>query len=849
MDYAIIIIIIIFSLLSCASSPLSYASPASFSRRHLLQTPPADPSTFSPPFFPLYSSSSPPPPPSPPQPLPPPAPTFATFPANISALVLPRSPQSHTPSRTLLIPAISAVLAVATLLGLSLFLYGRWRGQTRHFKEESKSLASSSSDITKSEQQQTPQCPQTRNNNTTENKLSVAPSTSDVLYLGNVATSSGSVFVKPASPEISPLPPLPARSFLLQHNSDKEAEEEEDDDFYSPLASIAGQEPRDRRTNPYSNCSCSISSHSDSPAMSPSATISPPMNSTAPHWSTNQNPQSSSSPERTVRNNKRYGGASLRMFSLWNQNLGFPRISSASTSPERGMIRTPDAYARSSMYSSVSTTPDRFFRKVLDSSPPRWNDFSRNVKSLFLSSTSASPARDFCINISESSRSLKPSWENPEFATTEQSDSAAAVSVTIPPPQRPPPAMPEPPPLVPPSQSFMVQKSGKKLSFSELPQSCWEGTTERPKPKLKPLPWDRVRPSSRRTTTWDRLPYNSSNANSKQRSLSCDLPMLNQESKVLDPIKSQNVATLLTILKLTTNDVCQALRDGNYEALGVELLDSLARVVPSEEEEKKLSSYSDDSVIKLAPSERFLKELLNVPFVFKRVDALLFVVSFDSKVKHLKGSLRVIQAACEALRNSRMLVRLVGAVLETGIKSGNAHAFKLEALLELVDIKSVDGRTSILHSVVQNITESEGIKGLTVVRNLSSVLDDVKKSADLDYGVLRSDVAKLYQGVQKVSEVLLLCEETGHNQEQHWWKFKESMTRFLETATEEIKKIEREEGSTLFAVKKITEYFHVDSAKEEAQLLKVFVIVRDFLNILDGVCKKMQVTREESALA
>lgn len=194
-------------------------------------------------------------------------------------------------------------------------------------------------------------------------------------------------------------------------------------------------------------------------------------------------------------------------------------------------------------------------------------------------------------------------------------------------------------------------------------------------------------------------------------------------------------------------------------------------------------------------------------------------------------------------------MRLVGAVLETGMKSGNAHAFKLEVLLELVDIKLLDGRTSILHSVVHNISRSEGIKGLQVVRNLSSVLDDVKKSAEMDYGVLRNDVAKLYQGVQKISEVLLLCEETVHNEEHHWWKFRESMTRFLETAAEEIKKIEREEGSTLFAVKKITEYFHVDSAKEEAQLLKVFVIVRDFLNILDGVCKKMEETREEVTVA
>lgn len=63
-------------------------------------------------------------------------------------------------------------------------------------------------------------------------------------------------------------------------------------------------------------------------------------------------------------------------------------------------------------------------------------------------------------------------------------------------------------------------------------------------------------------------------------------------------------------------------------------------MAPSEEEESKLKSYSDD---KLAPSERFLRELLNVPFVFKRVDALLFVATFDSKIEHLKQSFGVIQ--------------------------------------------------------------------------------------------------------------------------------------------------------------------------------------------------------------
>ncbi|CAH8291053.1 unnamed protein product [Eruca vesicaria subsp. sativa] len=779
--------VIIFFLLSYASSHLPCASPVSFTRRHLSQAPLTDPSTSTPtglPFFPAdgLTSPSPPPPPlptlpmPPPAPLPPSSPTYATFPANISALVLPRSPKPHTASKTLLIPVISAVLAAAIAIGVALFLYGKWRGQNRNFKDDPKSVVAS--DITTSEQAP---CPLPRN---TEDKLTVSSSTSNVLYLGNVSTSG---FVKPESPEICPLPPLSSRSF--QQQSSEEEEEEEDDDFYSPLASIAGKESRkqsNNNNNPYSD---NYSSTSDSPTTSPS-----------------------------VNNKRHHHVSSLRMFTLWNQNLGFPRISSASTSPERGGGGGGDAYARSSMYSSVSTTPDRFFfRKVLEtsSSPPRWNDFSRSVKSLFLSS--ASPARDdYCINISESSRNLK--------SKTELDDTKQSVSVAVPAPEeRPQLVMPAPPPIVPPSQSFMVQKSGKKLS--------WDAGTERLKTKMKPLPWERVRASSScRKNTWESVKFNSLNGNPKQRSLSCDLPMFNQESRVLDPRKSQSIAFLLTTLDLATKDVCHALRDGQYEALGVELLESLSRVAPSEEEERKLKSYSDDedSVIKLVPSERFLKELLNVPFVFKRVDALLFVATFESKIEQLKQSFGVIQAACEELRNSRMLLKLIEVVLETGMKSVNAHSFKLEALL--------DGGTNLLHSVVHNIIESEGIKVLQVVRDLSLALVDVKKTAEMDYGVLRSDVAELYQGFQRVQEVLLLSDE-----EQECGEFKETVTKFLETAVKETKKIETEDGSTLFAVKEITEIFHGDSTKEEAQLLKVFVIVRDFLSILDIACNEMEV--------
>lgn len=41
------------------------------------------------------------------------------------------------------------------------------------------------------------------------------------------------------------------------------------------------------------------------------------------------------------------------------------------------------------------------------------------------------------------------------------------------------------------------------------------------------------------------------------------LPLLNQENRVLDPKKSQNIAILLRALNVTIEEVCEALLEGN----------------------------------------------------------------------------------------------------------------------------------------------------------------------------------------------------------------------------------------------------------------------------------------------
>lgn len=426
-----------------------------------------------------------------------------------------------------------------------------------------------------------------------------------------------------------------------------------------------------------------------------------------------------------------------------------------------------------------------------------------------------------------------------------------------------------PPPPCPPPQLAELGKGGAHLA------------------KLKPLHWDKVRAAPDRCMVWDKLRTNSFQFDEEMMEslfgYNLQSGTKNDEAKskspsptkhLLEPKRLQNITILSKALNVTADQVCGTLIQG--EGLCLQQLEALSKMVLTTEEEIKLSSYKGD-INGLSSAETFVKTILNIPLAFSRIEAMLYRETFEDEVVHLRKSFSMLEEACKELRSSRLFLKLLEAVLKTGNRMnvgtmrGGARAFKLDALLKLADVKGTDGKTTLLHFVVQEIVRSEGIRvsesimgkinlktkgknaeekeencrkmGLDLVSSLSTELCNVKKTATIDLDVLASSVSNLSDGVSKI-EVLLGKDVFGSEQSGN---FSGSMRAFLGYAERIIKELREYEGRVLLRAREITEYFHGNVSKEEANPLRIFVIVRDFLGMLDHVCKELKSSKVPSS--
>ncbi|GKB09135.1 formin-like protein 3 [Tanacetum coccineum] len=450
-----------------------------------------------------------------------------------------------------------------------------------------------------------------------------------------------------------------------------------------------------------------------------------------------------------------------------------------------------------------------------------------------------------------------------------------------PPPPRPSKAPPAPPPnpgRPPPANASNTKKtsaSGSPKHTADKEENKETGDSDAARTKLKPFFWDKVNAVQGRSMVWHHLRDGSfqfdeetmvglfgyvAAQNKKERAkIDVNIQSPTKFVQLIEVKKSQNLAILLKALNVTTEQVCDAVKKGTE--LPAELIATLLKMAPTQDEELKLRLYNGD-INQLGPSERFLKNLVEIPHAFKRLEALLFMSSVHEDYNMAKESFATLEVACNKLRSSRLFLRLLEAVLKTGNRMndgtfrGGAQAFKLDTLLKLSDVKGTDGKTTLLSFVVQEIIRYEGIKvaknrglepneetpeylqqlGMGVVSKLSEELNDVKKAALVDGEMLTSAVSKLGSMLKKTKDFMTEDMKTAEGATE----FNEALTRFLQHAEADIILMIEEEKRIMTLVRSTGDYFHGKSGKDEG--LRLFSIVRDFLKLLDETCNEVRKT-------
>ncbi|CAI9756252.1 unnamed protein product [Fraxinus pennsylvanica] len=469
-----------------------------------------------------------------------------------------------------------------------------------------------------------------------------------------------------------------------------------------------------------------------------------------------------------------------------------------------------------------------------------------------------------------------------------------------PPPPVPSNLRPSPPAPAPPEASGMVSTlkppAPKGMpSDSKRLASLGEGTSSNGngKMKLKPLHWDKVNPNMEHSMVWDKIDqgsfkfdadlmealfgYVATNRKSPRQGSNSTSPRGDRSGPaprifILDTRKSQNTAIVLKSLGVLHKEIVDALVKG--DGLNADTLEKLTKISPTAEETSEILAFDGDPT-RLADAESFLYHLLKAfPSAFTHFNAMLFRLNYSTEISSLKESVKSLESACAELRTRGLFLKLLEAVLKAGNRlnagtsRGNAQAFNLTALRKLSDVKSSDGTTTLLQFVVQEVVRAEGKRcalnrnrsmsrtnsqninpenqssdnllqvdrekeymmlGLPVIGGLSSEFSNVKKAATLDYDSL----VKTSSGLSsQMIEIRKIVAQFDRNTE-----FAKEMKNFVEGAEEEIKAVKEEQTRIIELVKKTTDYYQEGSSKDKrTNPLQLFVIVRDFLRMVDQVC-------------
>ncbi|NWT90180.1 DAAM2 protein, partial [Lanius ludovicianus] len=228
-----------------------------------------------------------------------------------------------------------------------------------------------------------------------------------------------------------------------------------------------------------------------------------------------------------------------------------------------------------------------------------------------------------------------------------------------------------------------------------------------------------------------------------------------KELSVIDGRRAQNCVILLSKLKLSNEEIRQAiLKMDEQEDLAKDMLEQLLKFVPEKSDTDLLEEHKHE-IERMARADRFLFEMSRIDHYQQRLQALFFKKKFPERLAEAKPKVEAILLASKELIRSQRLRQLLEVVLAFGNymnkgQRGSAYGFKVSSLNKIADTKSsIDRNITLLHYLIM-IFE----KNYPDILDIQSELQHLPEAAKVNLVELEKEVNNIKTGLKAVETEL-----------------------------------------------------------------------------------------------
>ncbi|KAI9209800.1 uncharacterized protein BJ171DRAFT_564305 [Polychytrium aggregatum] len=231
--------------------------------------------------------------------------------------------------------------------------------------------------------------------------------------------------------------------------------------------------------------------------------------------------------------------------------------------------------------------------------------------------------------------------------------------------------------------------------------------------------------------------------------------MLGAESTeicLIDGKRAQNIMIMLGSLRqFSPAELCRAINQFDETPFTEAVIKQFMSFVPTEDEIQLLKPYEGTGK-PLRKSEEFLLELMKVDSLEIKLQAMRLKLTFSERFSSSFEDLSTVLKALKELHDAEQfpkvleLILTIGNFMNSGSFNGQIHGFKIASLGKLVDTKSADGKSTLLHFVVKIIDRD--------FRSLASFYEElpsVTVAARVCYSTTKDDLADLQQSLEYIS--------------------------------------------------------------------------------------------------